>query len=157
MLSLRDLPHDIIKYEIFPYFDSNTRLIANDVLAPSKDIEERCVKKIKKDDMIAHDMYISTQKLIRHLEEGLIHYKKSIPIFRIILHGSVDSVIIHNKGFRNSLINKCIEFSNTDEILVPSKGYLKGIKILMAKVLDRTMKLPIGKQIKCKALDYSSI
>jgi hypothetical protein len=150
MPTLRDIPTDVVQFVIFPFLDPMSGFIANETLAPSKEIEYRIVKRIPKDDIIAHGMLIELFKMQRCMpyEIDSESSEKQIKIFTKLMRGYSDLIIQHNRMYRMTVHAKMMYFLR-DETYPPSfnKGFKKGLQSLARKILHRLEHLPFRKDI----------
>jgi len=150
MPTLRDIPTDVIQFVIFPFLDSISAFIANETLAPSKEIEYRIVKRIPKDQIIAHGMLIELMKMNTNADKFTERYcpRVLIDIVKKILRGGADLLIQHDSRYRMTVHTKMIYLLREDSY--PSSyttGFKKGLKSLARKILHRLEDLPFIRHV----------
>ena len=157
MPTLRDVPTDVIQFVIFPFLDPMSGFIANETLAPSKEIEYRIVKRIPKDSIIAHGMLIEANNVARSLKKFTKTRcpKVIIDVLRKILHGGTDLYLQHNSGFRQTTIDRMMYILRDESYpLTYTDGFKKGLQSLGTKINERVNRLPFIKQITSKGISY---
>jgi len=158
MPTLRDLPTDVIQFVIFPFLDPISGFIANETLAPSKEIEYRVVKRIPKDDIIAHGMKIEVAKMNTNEDKFTKKYcpRVLIDIVKKILLGGADLLIQHHRMYRMHVHEKMMYLSR-DDSYPPSytTGFKNGLKSLARKILHRLEDLPFIRHVNCDSVAVS--
>jgi hypothetical protein len=157
MPALRDIPTDVIQFVIFPFLDPISGFIANETLAPSKEIEYRIVKRIPKDRIVAHGMLIESKKMAPSLNKFINTRcpKVIISVLAKILHGGTDLYLQHNSGFRQTTIDRMMYLLRDESYPVTyTHGFKKGLQSLGTKINERVNRLPFIKQLTLKGISY---
>ena len=157
MPTLRDIPTDVIQFVIFPFLDSISAFIANETLAPSKEIEYRIVKRIPKDQIIAHGMRIEANNIKRSLLKFTTTRcpRLIIDILRKILRGGTDLFLQHNITFRQTTLDRMMYLLRDESYpLLYTDGFKKGLQSLATKINERVNRLPFIKQLTSKEISY---
>ena len=156
MPTLRDLPTDVIQFVIFPFLDPMSGFIANETLAPSKEIEYRIVKRIPKDRIIAHGMMIELWQMTPLLTYGdNLCPETQIKIFTKLLRGQSDLLMQYNRGYRTVVDEKIMYFLNNETYPATyNKGFKKGLQSLASKINDRLKRLPFVKHIITNRINF---
>lgn len=151
MPALFDVPTDVVKYVIFPFLDPLSSFIANDVFAPSKEIEYRIVNRIPKDIIISLQINIETIQLKTLLNLAWDSNKHQIKALQHVLQGGCDTILQYNPGFRNMMYVKVRYYLNDDTyrfLRTPiSKKFKRGFKSIARKIHQRLDNLPFIKFI----------
>jgi len=160
--SLRDLPMDVIQFEIFPYLDGISSLHANDIFRG--DLDYRCPNKIPKDVILKHQMFIAI-KMLKDILDNAYRLSSTpyrytikpigvIKLLKSLLSGNYDIIAEYNYNFHQMLINKVNEFINpySHQYTKVSKGWKKGIMMLAQRLHS---KIPNYKrQIDAEPISY---
>jgi len=156
MPTLRDVPTDVIQFVIFPFLDPMSGFIANETLAPSKEIEYRIVKRIPKDHIIAHGMMIELWQMTPLLTYGdNLCPETQIKIFTKLLRGYSDLLMQYNRGYRTVVDEKIMYFLNNETYPANyNKGFKKGLQSLASKINDRLKRLPFVKHITTSRINF---
>jgi hypothetical protein len=154
MPTLRDIPTDVIQFVLFPFLDPMSGFIANETLAPSKEIEYRIVKRIPKDQIIAHGMMLELNQMVPLLSYGdYLCPESQIKIFTKLLRGQSDLLMQYNRSYRRVVDEKMAYFLNDETYPANyNKGFKKGLQSLASKINDRLKHLPFVKHITTKRM-----
>jgi len=162
-MRLRDLPMDVIQFEIFPYLDGISSLYANDVFRG--DLDYRCPNKIPTHLILKHHLQMAIKSfncLVK--KEGLDANKLgpnisrigAINIFRGLLSGKYDILLHHYHAFRQAVFNKVDDFSNpaSPQYRLLTKGWKKGLLLLIQKLSHRLTSIPMKQYIQGATISY---
>jgi hypothetical protein len=146
MPSLFDVPTDVVKFVLFPLLDPLSRFIANDVFAPSKEIEYRIVNRIPKSIIISLQIHIETFQMKTLLNLAWNSNKLQIKALQHVVHGGCDTILQHNPGFRSMMYVKVQYYLNENTysfLRTPiSKNFKRGFKSVARKISQRLENLP---------------
>lgn len=147
------MPHDIIKFEIFPYLDYESRIAVNKCLPPV----DRVSTRMKPEQIIKHDLAINTVRLfsiVSNIKNTSSHaarrLKKIIGMFNEFKSYRTATILQHNSKFRKATIEKLNEFidpKNPDYKLI-SAYYKRKIILSARETLQFIKKIPFIKEIE---------
>jgi hypothetical protein len=133
-----NLPLDMIRFEIFPYLDWTDRVAVNACLPPS----DRIRTPLAKDSGLILVMRIQASRLKKQLnsaESANSSAKKAKYVLKIFRGFEKYKYLIeHHKSFRDTLIQKCKNYSNPEnpEYIGTSRYFKKTLMKLVADFLE---------------------
>lgn len=153
----RDVPCDVIRTFMFKYMDWNSRLNFNMVMPP----EWRIPVRFKKNECIAHNMYVTVQTLMILSDNvsvgNLSAVAKAPHILKLLTYCNtqpVHELLLHEKILRAVMIVRCNHFTdlnsyNHSSISLETKNKI----IAQADILYKTiLDMPDTDQIVMKSI-----
>lgn len=144
------LPMDVIRFMIVPYCDYETRVHLICSLPPI----DRYSVRLNKELCIMHDLCVSKLFIlskIRNVEKFLPteypikRYNKIVEVFLEFNNPRHFNLIIYNKAFRDTMINKMLEFSDSDESKLKTRcigpkrlKYLRDVCLALFDKIDKS-------------------
>jgi len=151
---LDNLPLDMIQFEVFPYLDYDSRVIANSMLPPV----DRVRVPLKKDAALQFALTYSSVKIGSNLKKldtvtGTARRRVILKIYREIpkhFH-----ILEYSERARTEILKKCVEFSDPtgDDYRDSTAHMKKELPKLCRVILDMGVKRPFIRHVETSGRD----
>ena len=154
------LPGDVLQFCIIPFLDWEDRINLNMLTPPG---DRTLPKKIPKDRIIAHQLYVSTKEMIARVHK-VNNHKRASQMMKTntllqclhVLNKETNSVLYqYSSTFRTSMANKLTEFSDPKTLRIITRvKQREEMKIVVNELLEKMAAHPFSHNVKMNLYHY---